>query len=241
MRKLGAIRVKISAISLLLALFFVLIFSPSGFAGTPVGKVSQLNGPLFAKKADATILVLSVNSAVEDGDTLVTEKKTYARIRFSDDSELILRPNSQLRISQYHFDQASPKDDKAFFNLVKGGLRAVTGKIGARGARDSYKMITETAVAGVRGTTYEIRICEGNCGAIPDGLYLFVTDGTISVTNKAGSQDVRMGQYAYVANADTSPVILSENPGIDYTLPTSIEDSPKEGGTEKVDPGCVVR
>jgi hypothetical protein len=50
-----------------------------------------------------------------------------------------------------------------------------------------------------------------------------------------------MGQYAYVANADTSPVILSENPGIDYTLPTSIEDSPKEGGTEKVDPGCVVR
>jgi hypothetical protein len=240
MRKLRVRRVKFSAISLL-ALFFVLIFSPACFAGTPVGKVSQLNGPLFAKKADATVMVLSVNSAVEDGDTLVTEKKTYAKIRFSDDSELILRPNSQLRISQYHFDQASPKDDKAFFNLVKGGLRAVTGKIGNRGSRDSYKMITETAVAGIRGTTYEIRICEGNCGAIPDGLYLYVIDGTISVTNKAGSRDVHMGQYAYVANADTSPVILSENPGIDYTLPAAIGDSPREGGTEKVDPGCAVR
>jgi hypothetical protein len=240
MRKPGAIKVKFSAISLL-ALFIVLIFSPAGFAGAPVGKVSQLNGPLFAKKADATVMVLSVNSAVEDGDTLVTEKKTYAKIRFSDDSELILRPNSQLRISQYHFDQASPKDDKAFFNLVKGGLRAMTGKIGARGSRDSYKMITETAVAGIRGTTYEIRICEGNCGAIPDGLYLYVADGAISVTNKAGSQDVRVGQYAYVANADTLPVILSANPGIDYTLPTSIGDAPREGGAEKADLVCVVR
>jgi hypothetical protein len=240
MRKLGAIRVKISAISLL-ALFLVLIFSPAGFADTPVGTVSRLNGPLFAKKADATIMVLSVNSAVENGDTLVTEKKTYARIRFSDNSELTLRPNSQLRISQYHFDQASPKDDKAFFNLVKGGLRAVTGKIGNRDSRDSYKMITETAVAGIRGTTYEIRICERNCGAIPDGLYLFVIDGTISLTNKAGSRDVHMRQYAYVANADTAPVILSENPGIDYTLPLSIGDSPQESGTEKVDPGCAVR
>jgi hypothetical protein len=239
MRKLRATRVRISAISLL-ALFLVLIFSPAGFAGAPVGKVSQLNGPLFAKKADATVMVLSVNSAVEDGDTLVTEKKTYAKIRFADDSELILRPN-QLRISQYHFDQASPKDDKAFFNLVRGGLRAVTGKIGSRGSRDSYKMITETAVAGVRGTTYEIRICEGNCGAIPDGLYLYVTDGTISVTNKVGSQDVRAGQYAYVANADTLPVILSANPGIDYTLPTSIGDAPREGGSEKADLVCVVR
>ena len=240
MRKLRATRGKISAISLL-ALFFVLIFSPAGFAGVPVGKVSQLNGPLFAKKADATVMVLSVNSAVEDGDTLVTEKKTYAKIRFSDDSELILRPNSQLKISQYHFDQASPKDDKAFFNLVKGGLRAVTGKIGARGSRDSYRMTTETAVAGVRGTTYEIRICEGNCGAIPDGLYLYVTDGIISLTNKAGSRDVHMGQYAYVANADTSPVILSTNPGIYYTLPAAIGDSPREGGIQKVDPGCMVR
>jgi hypothetical protein len=227
MRSLGAQRSKIIAISLL-ALFAALIFSPAGFAGTQVGTVSQLNGPLFAKKADATIMVLSVNSAVEDGDILVTEKKTYARIRFSDDSELILRPNSQLRISQYHFDQASPRDDKAFFNLAKGGLRAVTGKIGSRSSRDSYKMMTETAVAGIRGTTYELRICEGNCGAIPDGLYLYVMDGIVSLTNNAGSRDIGAGQYAYVANADTLPAPLAVNPGIDFTLPDALS-RPSEG------------
>lgn len=239
MRKLWAKKPKNSAISLL-ALSFVLIFSTVCLAGVQVGKVLQLNGPLFAKKADATILVLSVNSSVEEGDTLITEKKTYARIRFSDDSEMILRPNTQFRISQYYFDKASPKDDKSFYDLLKGGLRSITGMIGKR-RRDSYKMTTVTAVIGVRGTAYEARICEGNCGSCPDGLYLFVSDGIIGVSNNAGSLDVSLGQFAYVANAGSLPVILPENPGIDFTLSPSFGNGPEEGGPNRANDSCMCR
>ena len=173
MRKFRATKLKISAINLL-AISLILIFSTLCSAGVQVGKVLQLNGPLFAKKADATIKVLSVNSQVEEGDTLITEDKTYARVRFSDDSEIILRPNTRFRISEYYFDKASPKGDKSFFDLLKGGIRAVTGMIGKRSSLGSYKMTTVTAVIGVRGTSYEARICEGNCGSLSDGLYLFV-------------------------------------------------------------------
>jgi hypothetical protein len=225
----------------LISLSLLLIFSSVSFAETEVGRVTHLSGPLFAKKADGTTRVLSINSAVEQGDTLATEKKTYARIKFTDNSEISMRPGTQLKVSQYNFDQAKPKEDKVVFNLIKGGMRSITGMIGKRGDQDSYKLVTDTAVAGVRGTTYECKICEGNCGSIPNGLYLFVLEGIINVSNNAGSQNVSAGQYVYVQTKESMPTILPGNPGIDFTLPTSIGDAPKEDGAKKGDPGCAVR
>jgi hypothetical protein len=227
----------------LLLLSFLLIFSAVSFAETEVGRVTHLSGPLLARKADGTTRVLSINSAVEQGDTLVTEKKTYARIKFTDNSEINMRPGTQLKISQYNFDQAKPAEDKAVYNLAKGGMRAVTGLIGKRGDQDSYKLMTETAVAGVRGTTYEVRICDGNCGSAPNGLYLFVLEGIINVSNTAGSQNVAAGQYVFVQTATSMPTIIPGNPGVDFTLPASIADAPKpgEGEAKPTDPGCIVR
>jgi hypothetical protein len=231
---------RIIAISVLL-LSFLLILSSISFADTEVGRVTHLSGPLFAKKADGTTKVLSINSVVEQGDVLETEKKTYARIKFTDNSEMNMRPGTQLKLSQYNFDQAKPKEDKAIYNLIRGGMRAITGMIGKRGDQDSYRLETSNAVAGIRGTTYECKICEGNCGSIPDGLYLFVLQGIVNVSNNAGSQSLSAGQYVYVQTAQSVPRILPGNPGIDFTLPKFMGDSPKEGEAKKVDPGCVVR
>ena len=217
------------------------MYSSVAVAETEVGKVTHLSGPLFAKKADGTTKALSINSGVEQADTLVTEKKTYARIKFTDNSEINMRPGTQLKLSQYNFDQAKPQEDKVVLNVVKGGMRALTGMIGKRGDRDSYKLLTETATVGIRGTTYECKICEGNCGSIPNGLYLFVLEGVINVSNTAGSQDLSAGQYAYVQSAGSVPKILPGNPGINFALPAVVADSPKQGEPKKVDPGCVVR
>ena len=82
-----------------LALSFVLIFYAVSFAGVKAGTVTHLSGPLFAKKADKTTKALSINSVVETGDILVTEKRTYARIKFTDEGEMVLRPGTQFRIS----------------------------------------------------------------------------------------------------------------------------------------------
>jgi len=100
--------------------------------------------------------------------------------------------------------------------------------------------MTTTAIAGVRGTTFECKICEGNCGSLPNGLYFFVAAGSISVSNSGGSQTYSAGQYAYVATATSVPKILPGNPGIDFTLPVSVGGTSKEGGGPK-DSGCVVR
>jgi hypothetical protein len=227
------------AISLLI-LSFVLIFYTESFAGLKAGTVTHLSGPLLSQKADGATKALSINSIVELGDTLVTEKKTYARIKFTDNGEVVLRPNTQFRVSSYNFDNEAPKKDSAVFNLIKGGMRSITGLIGKRGDQDSYRLETPTAIAGVRGTTYECKVCEGNCGSLPNGLYLFVLSGTIEVKNNAGTQSISAGQYAYVESLTSAPRILPGNPGINFTLPPSSGEPSKEGERKGQD-GCIVR
>ena len=222
------------AISYVVALLIVTFYAANTFAAVTAGTVSYLSGPLFAKKADGSVKTLFNNSVVELGDTLITEKRTYARIKFNDNSEVTLRPESQFKIEAFSYDQAKPEKDKAVYELVKGGLRALTGHIGKRGDPDSYKMKTRAAVIGIRGTTYEVKICDGNCGELPDGIYFFVPEGNITVSNASGSQMVGVGQYAYVKDMNSVPVLLSGNPGIDFTLPENVQATGSNGG-------CMVR
>ena len=75
-----------------------------------------------------------------------------------------------------------------------------------------------------------------------DKIINFVLQGIVNVSNTAGSQSLSAGQYVYVQSGTAIPKILPGNPGIDFTLPASIADSPKGGGDAKqTDPGCIVR
>jgi len=122
-------------------------------AAEVVGTVANLSGPLLAKKADGTVKVLAQKSSVEQGDTLVSEKNTYARIRFIDNSEITLRPGTQLKIDNFSYEADKPEKDSALFSLVKGGLRSVTGLLGKRN-HDRFGMHTPTATIGIRGTIF---------------------------------------------------------------------------------------
>lgn len=135
------------------ALFvFLWLCVASAYAGV-AGTVTHLSGPLLAKKADGTKKVLAAKSTVDEGDTLISEKDTYARIKFIDNSEITLRPSSQLKIDSFSFEEDKPEKDSAKFDLVKGGLRAVTGTLGKRN-KERFGMNTPTATIGIRGTIF---------------------------------------------------------------------------------------
>lgn len=123
------------------------------WAGQVAGTVRNLSGPLMAKKADGRVKALSVKSEVEEGDTLISEKNTYALIKFIDNSEITLKPGSSFKIESFAYDEAKPDADSATFSLVKGGLRSVTGLLGKRN-KEKFSMKTPTATIGIRGTTF---------------------------------------------------------------------------------------
>ena len=234
-------------LTLIMSGIIALGICPPLYAGEPVGSVTHVSGSLGARKGDGSIKFLSINSPVEEGDMLVTEKRTYARIKFRDNSEVTLKPNTQFKIEQFSHSKDKPADDKAAYNLVKGGLRAVTGQIGKRGNQDSYQMKTPTATIGIRGTDYGATYCQADCGKLPSGLYVDVADGKIVVTNRGGSQTLGAGQYGHVPSATAPPVILPKNPGIStFTPPSSVSGpskgpSPPTGGEQGKKDDCEVR
>lgn len=142
---------KITVISLFLsAILLLATVAVAGQAAT----VTHLSGPLAARKADGSTKAISIGSRIEEGDTVVTEKRTYARLKFTDGSEVTLKPGSQFKVEKFSYDQGKPANDSATFSLIKGGLRSITGQVGKRGNQDSYQMKTPTATIGIRGTIY---------------------------------------------------------------------------------------
>ena len=159
-----------------------------------VGSVLQLTGTLSAQRG-ADTRILSMKSEVQRGDTLITQRDSYAQIRFTDGSTATLRPNTTLRIDEYQFNQNAPQSDGFAMSLLKGGLRTVTGLIGKRGNQDAYRIHTGTATVGIRGSSGDTLDCTSGCEGVTDkssglapGVYhVTYTDLYIMVTKAARS------------------------------------------------------
>ena len=219
-----------------------------GFAGQVAGTVVNLSGPLMAKKADGAVKVLAVKSEVEQGDTLVSEKNTYAQIRFVDNSEITLKPNTTFKVEAFSYEAGKPAGDSASFSLVKGGLRSITGLLGKRN-KEKFQLKTPSATIGIRGTTFSVEFVQAlPAGAPPGlapGLHVNVIDGMINVSNSGGSQLFSAGQFGFVPSFTMPPVIVPTNPGLQFTPPPAFSEvkgsgaSTVAGAAEKVD--CEVR
>lgn len=139
---------KCTAISTWL-LLTLLCCGATAYASPMVGKVTHTSGLLFAKNTNGTLKFLSENSVVEQGDTLISEKNTYAKIQFTDNSKITLRPNSQLSIDEFAFDEAQPQSDNIVFNLHRGGVEVVSGVVGKR-SNERFTLKTLTASITIR-------------------------------------------------------------------------------------------
>ncbi len=233
----------------LLAFWGGAIAAAPGTVATPPGAVTQLAGTLSVKKPDGSIRILSSKSEVQAGDTLNTQKDSYAQIKFSDGAQITLKPNTSVTIEKFNFSESEPQKDSFLFSLLKGGLRAVTGLIGKRGDPEAYRLGTETATIGIRGTTYGADDCTreaaqtGPCANLESAVYISVSDGEIIVTNNSGSVAYRAGQFGMINSRDSRPRFLAADPGLQFTPPASFIQSILGGTTVSAGKSmeCVVR
>jgi hypothetical protein len=220
----------------------------SGALAAGAGTVTHLSGTLSVQRSDGGVRILSQKSEVNPGDVLTTQRDSYAQINFSDGSSLTMRPNTQIKIEQYHFVQDRPQEDNSFLRLVKGGLRTVTGLVGKRGNQDAYKIGTNTATIGIRGSSGDTIDsstggCEGvtpGCDKLLAGVYHTTYTGSYIMQNEGGSQIIGEGQFGFSGDFKTQPVILPGDPGLNAgQLPFTLGVS--SGRLQGPGQECVVR
>lgn len=183
------------------------------------GQVQHLSGTLTVQRADGSVRILSQKSDVNPGDTLSTQKDSYAQINMADGSSMTLRPNTQVKIEAFQFNEAKPQEDNAFFRLVKGGLRTVTGLVGKRGNQDAYRVGTATATIGIRGSSGDTLVADANCAGVvagceklEQGLYHTTYTGSYIMQNQGGSQLIGEGEFAFARDLKSAPVLLKTDP-----------------------------
>ncbi len=201
-----------------------------------VGTIVQLTGTLSAQRGSET-RILSMKSEVQRGDTLSTQSGSYAEVQFTDGSRATLRPGTIMRIDDYSFNQTAPQGDGIVMNLLKGGLRTVTGLIGKRGNQDAYKIQTSTATIGIRGSSGDTVECSGGCAGLAPGVYHATNSDLYIMVTKQGSVVIGAGQFGFANDPNKPPVLLTGNPGLSLPqIPFSLGSKP--GGQPQE---CVVK
>ncbi|MBM3356762.1 MAG: FecR domain-containing protein [Betaproteobacteria bacterium] len=231
-----------------LAIFMLLMLLSGAAFAAGAGTVTHLSGTLAVQRADGTARILSQKSEVRPGDVLTTQRDSYAQINFTDGSSMTMRPNTQLKIEAYHFVQDRPQEDRSFLRLIKGGLRTVTGLVGKRGDQDAYKIGTNSATIGIRGSSGDTLDCTLGCEGVTNtsdklarGVYHATYTGAYVMQNGAGSQLIREGQFGYVRDPNSQPVLLPGDPGMALAqLPFTLGVG-GGGGGGGASQECVVR
>jgi len=230
------------------AVFLCLSFFGGMAFAAGAGTITHLSGTLSVQHPDGTVRILSQKSEVNPGDTLTTQRESYVQINFTDGSSITMRPNTTLKIEGYRFVEDKPQDDNAFLRLIKGGMRTVTGLVGKRGDQDAYKIKTSSATIGIRGSSGETLECSQGCEGVTStsdklerGVYHTTYTGSYIMQNDAGTQIIGEGQFGFVSDPKSPPVILPGDPGLNLSeLPFTlgVGGGQIRGGASQE---CVVR
>jgi hypothetical protein len=218
--------------------------SASAFAAG-VGAVTHLSGTLSAQRADGTVRILSQRSEVHNGDTLTTQRQSFAQINFTDGSSVTIRPNSKMKIERYSFNQNAPQSDGIVMRLLRGGLRSVTGLIGKRGNQDAYKIRTSAATIGIRGSTGDTMDCTEGCegvtsksGKLKRGVYHKTHSGLYIMETAGGSILIGPNEVGFSDDPNAAPSKLPADPGMGTEeMPFALGIGGGTGGAEE----CVVK
>lgn len=195
------------------------------------GTIILSTGEVFVRNAGGVQRNAPTGTAVDSGEAVITQNGR-AQIRFTDDGMVSLQPRSEFQIVDYRLQDTPGGAEQAVFGLVRGALRALTGEITAR-RKGAYRLETNLASVGIRGTEFTALLCEAASCEEPDGLYVHTGEGTIFVRNAFGEIDVARGQTAYVAAANVAPQRTSTTPAVSArastgTSPTAIPGVSKQ-------------
>lgn len=86
---------------ILSALPLLFAMAATAHAAAPAGAVTQLSGFAMAIKPDGRARIVSAQSKLEVGDTVVSEADSFVRVRLDDGNEAVMGPSTSLKLERF--------------------------------------------------------------------------------------------------------------------------------------------
>ena len=189
---------------------------------SPVGEVRLVIGAVDLQSTRSGAKNLSVGDEIFEGDQITTPSTGYAVITLVDDTKFTIKPDSIFKVQEVN-NQAG---GKVLTELLKGGLKSITGQIGERNP-SGFKVDTPLGSIGIRGTYFDARLCQDDsclllhealgCPSEPpresEGLlYVNVSKGIAYLDDCQGDPDIKSGQVGVTDGKATGCKVLNEIP-----------------------------
>jgi len=185
--------------ALLILLLGLLGAAQGVLAAGQSARVSFLRGQVFALEESSGVRrALERDSHVEAGEIVETGPKALAQLIFPDHSMLYIKADSRVKIERFHFEAGAPAQGSEVTEILKGGMRSITGLVG-KGQPEAVQYKANHTTIGIRGTAIEIR-------QRVDGVWVLTFDyGQGSVANAGGSADLGAGQSVIFQDPGVAP------------------------------------
>ncbi len=153
------------------------------------GTVTFKTGNVTITHTDKTVIPATKDAELNAGDTIET-KDGRLQLALIDGGKVSLQPNTIYKINKYEFSGKEDGSEYAFTELIKGGLRTISGLVGHKN-RDRYQLKTTAATIGIRGTEFTANF-DGNT------LIMTTNHGSVDVCNEGGCLNAITGQSIVV-------------------------------------------
>jgi hypothetical protein len=155
-----------------------------------------------------------------------------AMIKFADESRLLLKANSTIRMASLQFYDASQLVNTRV-ELLKGRVKALVEKISNKNSR--YEIATPAAVAAVRGT--EFRVANEKDGNGNTVMKTELLTGALAIISDKNNKNIVPGQAVMAVEGEGvfEPVNLLSRPLLEingarsFSLPYNLQWKPLEG------------
>ncbi len=177
-------------------LWCLLAIGAEAALAAPAGIVERASGDTWIYSRMERARPIRAGDAFESGVSFSTGPKSSVVLRFNDGQIVELASNATFRVKNFVFDPAQPDKGQLHFELVKGGMRCVTGTIGEKN-RGGWVLETPLASVAIGGTDF--------FAVVEQALYARVNAGAVTLSNDAGAATIPAGSNGFVAGPAAVP------------------------------------
>lgn len=178
------------------------------------GHVIWTSGEVSSIQPDKVVRPLAKGDLVHPGDVISTGPDSHVQILMTDQGLVALRPESSLKLTAYVYEGRNDGTERAVVDLIKGGVRSITGAIGAA-KKDNQILRGGNVLVGIRGTDHETFVVPGA------GVYNRVSMGGTYLKTEQGRIDVEAGQVGF-APLKARPALIKRTPDFMHLTRTAV-------------------